>query len=187
MPDGEGGAAGGEQGSQQQPPEGQNGAGSGAGENEPFDQERAMRTIQALRDEVRAEKAKGSGLASKVQEYEQRDLTAEQRAQAEIDRLKAENEAFQQKERQAQLRNAFVSEAEKAGAKRVDLLFKAADGLELDESGKLKNAAALMRELRTQYPELFEPTRGGDGGRGREGNGSGGVDMDAMIRAAAGR
>lgn len=175
------------EGERQDPPQGQQQQ-AGGQQGDEWDPDRARHTIETLRgreNEWKRDQDELAALREFKRKQEEEGMTENQRLAAEVERLKAENEEHARRQREATLRNAFFEEAEKAGAKRPQLLFGVAEGLELDDNGKLKNTAGVFRGLREQYPELFAAQGRGDGGRGREGNGAQSTDeqMDSLFRS----
>lgn len=165
-------------------------AGDGAqggegGENEQFDQERAMATIRAQRETERSLRQQLAEHQKTLKELQDKNKTDEQLAKEELERLRGVEAEYNRVKREAVTRNAFIGEATKANATKPDLLFKlAADQLELDDEGHPRNTTAVINALKKDNPELFA-VGSADGGSGR-GTAPKGSGMMERIRQARG-
>lgn len=87
--------------------------------------------------------------------------------------LKAENEELKTSIRLRDARDAITKELAASGARSPDLLFQTAkDDLQFDYEGTVANAAAIVRQMRKQFPEQFGVEQVGgsvDGGAGASG------------------
>lgn len=109
--------------------------------------------------------------------------------QAERDKATKELETLRASHRATLIATAVQAEGVKEGAHYPDDIYRLLDesDIQVDDDGKVKNAAALVKALKKDRPALFKPTPDGDGGRGRNGTPPTGTDMNALIRRAAGR
>lgn len=88
----------------------------------------------------------------------------------EIEKLRTENTALQTAMRLRDARDELSRSLAEAGARSPELLFAAAkDDLQFSEGGRLQNAAALVENLKRNFPDQFgiqKPDRSIDGGAG---------------------
>lgn len=167
-------------------------------DDEPFDADRARRTILAQREsekrlqrELRQAQTALSDVQAKLKEKEQAELSEQERAQARIRELEAREQELANTVRNAHLRGEVTAAAVKAGATKPDVLHRLIDPADIEWDGdKPKNVDALVSDLKRQTPELFRAehrTGSADGGsRGKQSQGSSST-INAMIRRAAGR
>ncbi len=78
----------------------------------------------------------------------------------EVEQLRCENEELKQTARLAAARGLLTQELSKAGARSPELLFETVRGeIQFDEGGEPLNAAALVANLRSKFPEQFGSTQ----------------------------
>lgn len=128
-------------------------------EDEAFDKDRAMSTIQKLREEVKAAKAdvkKTKDLEAKLKEIEDAQLSDQERVAKERDDLAAEKAAWEQERQTTNLKLAVYAQATPLGIVDADLALAALDRskLEYDETGTPKNIADVLLELLEAKPIL---------------------------------
>ena len=100
---------------------------------------------EKLIEQLKAGNASGEALKGKITEYE-----------AEIDKMKKENT-------QPQLESEIKVALLRAKATDIDYMtfkLKEKGELELDENGKIKGIDDKLAELKTQFPNQFESTKG---------------------------
>lgn len=88
---------------------------------------------------------------------------------AALTELRAENEQLKTQIRLSEAHRQITGELAEAGARSPELLFKSISGeLQFGENGEVVNAAALLEQLKTSYPEQFgrEPIAGIDAAAG---------------------
>jgi len=112
---------------------------------EPFDQERAMALIVKLREEVKAEKAKGreaGDLKKRLDEIEAAQLTEQEKLEKRAEDAEARLTAAQARVKTANL----VSELAKPehGIVNAQAAAKLIDGVEFDDDGQPSNLDALL-------------------------------------------
>lgn len=89
---------------------------------------------------------------------------------AELEQLRAENENLRQAIRRRDARQAAIDELKKENARSPELLFASVqDEIQFDRDGRPANIAAVVAELKSNFPEQF------------------GTDAPASIDAGAGR
>jgi len=128
-------------------------------EPEPFDKERAMATINKLRDEVKAAKAdakKTAALEARLKEIEDAQLTEQEKVAKERDALAAEKTAWEQERQVTNLKLAVYAQTVPLGIVDADLALAALDrsALEFDEGGNPKNIADVLLALLEAKPIL---------------------------------
>ncbi len=75
---------------------------------------------------------------------------------AEVERLRSENEKLKLAIRMRDAREALTGELKAAGARSPELLFASASGhLQFDDEGKPTNIAAIAANLKQNFPEQF--------------------------------
>lgn len=137
-------------------------------DDEPFDRNRAMDTIRNLRGVERDLRKSNKEMSDRLKTIEDASKTELQRVTEERDSLKQENETLRQAEVRRTTERAFTAEAEKAGATKPNgLLRLAMPDLTIDENGNPTNTATVIKNLKTEYPELFTGTGNVDAGAGR--------------------
>lgn len=149
--------------------------------------------FDALPDETKAEirklRKENAGYRKKVDEFEEAGKSELEKAIGERDSLLKQLEAERQRSRGLTARNAVADAAGKANAISTNAVYALIrDSIEYDdESGEPTNVAALIAQAKKDEPSLFKAANGsGDGGRGGAATGDE-TDMNAMLRAAAGR
>lgn len=132
-----------------------------------------------IADERRKEREKITATITQTAQSETERITQER------DRLVQEKTAWERERQETRLAAALAAVP---GVLYPDLLLAKIDpgAVEWAADGSVKNAGALVQPLRARYPALFA-AGGGDGGAGQTGRLPAGADMDARIRAAAGR
>lgn len=75
---------------------------------------------------------------------------------AEVEQLRRENEELKQTARMNAARGLLTQELRNAGARSPELLFETIRReIQFDEGGEAQNAAALVADLRSKFPEQF--------------------------------
>lgn len=169
------------------------GAGRGP-DGQPWDPDRAMRTIETLREEARAAKdavRERDELKAKVEEFEKANLNATEKLQRERDEATARAEAAEKMIADRGLTDAIVAAATEAGSKsgRAEAVARLVDrsAVQTNGDGKPSNLKDLVEKVRAEAPELFEaqvPTGDAEGGPRTTGPTE---DMNSRIRRMAGR
>lgn len=180
----------------QQGDEGQQATGSEAAD-ETSSTEGAEGKYASLPDEVRqllrekdAEAAKYRkqlrATESKVQQYEQQNLSEAEKRDQRIRQLEEELNETRTKAQTVALKAEVTASATQLGFRNPKVAHRLLDpdAVEYDESGNPKNVEALLKTLLRSDPYLAA-TGGADGGQGRETESD--QSMSARIRAAAGR
>jgi hypothetical protein len=128
--------------------------------------------------------------AKKLKDIEDAKLSETERLTKERDELAKERESWAAERRERDARDAVIEAAgdEKIGARNPRAVYKLVkDDLEYDDKGHITNLAAVLKEAKTAYPELFGRAVGSaDGGAGSR-TSAGAFDMNAQIRHLAGR
>jgi len=132
-------------------------------EAEPFDAQRAMRTIAQLRDFEKQAKAQAKELAElrkAKQEREEADLSESERQKrrnAELEAALADERAAR---RAGELRSLVVEQAQALGFTSPALAYRALDPADVkaDDEGRHdpRSVKAALERLREQYPELAD-------------------------------
>lgn len=129
-------------------------------------------------------------LARKLREKEDAELSETERLTKERDALTKERETWAAERRERDARDAVIEAAsdEKVGARNPRAVWKLVkDDLDFDDKGDITNLASVLKQAKTDYPELFGRSVGSvDAGAGSRSSG-GAFDMNAMIRRSAGR
>jgi hypothetical protein len=163
-------------------------------DGQPWDPDRAMRTIEQLREEAKAGKAAAAerdALAAKVREFEQKSLSETEKLQRERDEAIARAQKAEGEIEGRETTAAIEAAAARAGAKsgRAGAVARLVDrsAIERDAEGKPTNLDALVEATRTDAPELFEPRKPtGDAEGGARSTGSTRT-MSDVIRRGFGR
>jgi hypothetical protein len=176
--DGEGGNNGGDGAS------GSDGAGGGQGgqqagkDGTPFDAERAQRTIERQREELKAAKAQAAeaeALRAKVAEFENAGKSEIERKDAEIAQAREKTTAAEQRAAElegryktALIRQAVEREAVKAGAIDADAVFALIDRstLQVGDDDAVMGADKAVEAFAKARPHLFKATDTGAGNGG---------------------
>ncbi len=136
---------------------------------------------------IRETRKEAADHRTKLQRFEDRDKTAQQKAEEAATKAAAERDAAF-KELQAERAERLVSAAAaKVNAIRPDAVFRLVrDAIEYGDDGRPTNIDQVVSAAKKDFPELFRAATGSaDGGAG--GNQPGTErDMNAMIRRAAG-
>lgn len=135
-------------------------------DDDDFDPEKAKAFIKDLRQKERTADRNMRAAQRELSELKKAQMTEQEKVAAERDAALAERDGLLKEKRDRLAREAFVVEAEKAGATKPTALYKLAEGLEFDDDYKPTNAKAVIKDLKDQYPELFA-AGSGDGGAGR--------------------
>lgn len=200
-PAGQGGGQG--QGSgQQQGQQGGTGQGGSGGsatdvweDGQPFDAERAKRTIATLREQMRQAPSATAyaELQERVQKFEQSQMTEQQRLEAERDAEKNRAAAAEDSLKTARLENAVLAAAASLNFHNpglaAEVIVARKDRVEFDKDGRPTNVEALLKDMVAKEPYLVRGGSALDAGSGqRIGQSPGGeTDMNAMLRRAVGR
>jgi hypothetical protein len=128
-------------------------------DGEPFDAERARRTIEAQRAKERELTAKLKELeplAKRAQELEDAQKTELEKAQAKVAALEAQVASAQAAHRDALIRAAIEREAHAQGAVKADVVYRLVDAtaIELAEDGTVKGADKAVKALLDAEPYL---------------------------------
>lgn len=138
------------------------------------------RALAANRQQLKDAERQAAELAAKVREFEDRDRSEIERAQARIEELEQAASAAQQQVadlQAAQMRSRVASE--------IGLPAALADRLRGDDEDQVRqDAEQLMAAVGASRPA---PTPFGAGPRGSTGSANGTHDMNDLIRHAAGR
>jgi hypothetical protein len=137
-------------------------------DGKPFDAARAMSTIEALRNEVKALKATGKerdDLAARLKEIEDKDKSEAERAAgkaAEAEKKLIETQATL---RSMAIRVAVAESATAAGIApenvKAAIRLLDASAIEFDEDGTPKNVDAALKQLVKDFPILAAQANGG--------------------------
>jgi hypothetical protein len=121
---------------------------------------------------------------------QQAEMTELQRAQTRLAEVEKEREAERQALQVERLKVRVEAEATKLGFANPEDAFRLLDqaSVKLDKSGVPENVEPLLRELLQSRPYLLgRPGNGSaDAGAGRGAGGTGGENMNDLIRAARG-
>ena len=148
-------------------------------------------------EEARKLRKESQGLRKRLEEAEAKLKAADDAKLSETERLQQRLKDLEEREsrwaserRERDARDAVIEAAsgEKVGARNPRAVYRLVkDDLEWDADGNLTNLDAVLKQAKTDYPELFGRAVGsGDGGAGSRQQ-QGAFDMNAMIRASAGR
>lgn len=138
--------------------------------DEPFDKDRAQRTITKLRGFEKTAKAQAKELEelrARVQENENAKLSETERLQNRIKELEEKATGLERERRETVVRSALAAAAAKAGAIYPDAVVKLIDpdGVEITDDGHAKNLDAVLAPLKQQFPAMFRAANGSaDGG-----------------------
>lgn len=136
--------------------------------------------------QIRDLRTESADRRTKLKEFEDRDKTEAQKAADERDTLKTENEALRQTAR----RSAFLESIQLPSPKLAwNSLSDAGVELKYDDQGRPQKQSleAARKQLKEYDPEVFGVSPDGSADGGSRGSGSEPQDMNAQIRAAAGR
>ena len=154
-----------------------------------FDKDRAMATINKLRDEVKASKAdvkRMAELEEKLTGIENAQLSDQERVAKERDALAAEKTAWEQERQATNLKLAVYAQAVPLGIVDADLALAALDRsqVEYDEAGAPKNIADVLLTLLEAKPILKGSAVGASGtGSTNAGGGQGGGKAPSLTAA----
>jgi DNA gyrase/topoisomerase IV subunit A len=127
--------------------------------------------------------------AKKLKDIEDAKLSETERLTKERDELKKEKDTWAAERRDRDARDTVIEAAsdEKLAARNPRAIYRLVkDDLEFDDKGHVSNLSAVLKQAKTDYPELFGKTVGsGDGGAGSRQSG-GAQDMNDWIRGVAG-
>lgn len=138
-------------------------------DGEPFDKDRAMATIQRLRQDLKDAKAggkKAEELQAKLDEIEKGQLSEKDRLERERDEYKGKLDQAEQKSRDRVIRSevrVIASElgfADPSDAHR----FLDVSGIEFDDDGEPKGIKKLLEDLAKAKPYLIKSTGNGTSG-----------------------
>lgn len=140
----------------------------------------SLEAARELRREAQALRRRLKEAEAKVHAHEAEKLTVEERLTKRVAELEAERDDWQRQQRTQEVRTAAQAAAVKAGALDPLVVARLVDA-------DTDDVAAAVRQLKAEHPRLFGPANGSaDGGAGGRGP-SGSEDMNALLRAAAGR
>lgn len=106
---------------------------------------------------------------------------------SETDRLKKENAELKKGLAESALKDKFTAKAGIDAAKGGRLFRMYKDEFEFDDTGKCTNLDSVLKEAKTEWPELFTKPKGGaDGAAGNESGGNAN-SMNAILRGGRGR
>lgn len=164
-----------------------------AASQEGGEQESAVQTYDAdyvrkLRSESAANRRRAADLEARLKQIEDSQLSESERLQKQLQELQAEKANWQRERRDLSVRQALQAAFAAEGARKPDALVRLfADQVDADDNGQIKNQAALLKQARADYPELFVARNGSaDAAAGARSGGSG-LSMNDLIRRAAGR
>lgn len=123
----------------------------------------------------------------KLQEASKTELEKEREQRT---KLETEKTALQRELQETRLRGHISDAATRLGFHDPEDAWRLLDlaSVDVDENGKPKNADTLLKELGERKPHLVRPSGPGSADGGPRGaNGSGGTDMNALIRRSAGK
>ncbi len=175
--------------------------GGKGGEEEQFDRDRAMKTIEAQRESERQAKADAAAARAEAREAAE-DLAAlkaeqeesaksKQSAEERIARLEAQKKEDDAAARARVARSALKASAASLGAHYPDDVARLVDSsdVKFDKAGEPVNTDSLIASLKESKPKLFgDPVPGSaDGGPRGGGSSDKPVGMDDLLRSAAGR
>jgi hypothetical protein len=170
----------------QAPPAGSNGSSEPAKgpDGQPWDPDRAMRTIGAQRDELKAEKDARAEAERRLKEYEDAKLSETEKLTKERDDALAKATAAEARVAERDTTDAIMEAASsgkkfRAKAGRAAAVARLIDrnAIERDANGKPTNLESLLERARAEAPELFETTApSGDA----EGGARGGAAPESM-------
>lgn len=162
-------------------------------EGEKFDEARARAKIKKINAENATMRARAKAAEDKLAEADKAQLTDKERAERERDEARKETAALTKRVQKTALRAAVFEEASDLGITNAKLAMRLldADDVEWDDDGEPTNVSKLLKAVLKEVPELKGSTAGSpggaDGGQGRGRGALAGDDINASIRAAAGR
>lgn len=111
----------------------------------------------AHRAEKQKAKADNEALMAKLKEFEDAQLTAEEKLSREFDEAKTKASTYEQKLQETELKYQLAVAAREANITDVKAALKLADRelIEYDSSGSITNLPDVIESLRTEYPSLF--------------------------------
>lgn len=172
-----------------QEPTGQQGTTGSDGSQEPQSQT-PEGSVDALpewaQQIVRDARSEAAKYRTQVREYEQAQLTEQERMQQRIADLEAENERLSHTARDTLVRSEVTSVASRLGVIDPEAAYRLIDveQLSYDDDGNPTDVEAAVKELIQQRPYLA-PNGSGDAGARRESSAQ--RDMNTILRRAAGR
>lgn len=156
------------------------------GQDDGFDKDRALATIQAQR---KAEKDLKAQLQTSQAELDQLKAAAKADSDAklsetektqkriealekQIDEGRQREETSAEKTRQRLAKATLRAAAAEAGSRKADHVLRLVDpgSLEFDDDGEVTNAAKVIEAVKKEVPELFEDRKAGSGDGGRRGD-----------------
>lgn len=148
---------------------------------EEFDPERAMHTIKTLRSEAKATAKALKEAQALIQQHEDAKLSEQEKVQRELEALRAERDAMAREAHVSKATTSIASAATTAGAIRPDAIAKLVDLGAFDGD----NAAELVAQVKSQFPELFAARTGtADAGAGKGTPAK--TDLNSLLRQATG-
>lgn len=153
-------------------------------EEEPFDKDRAMATIQKLRSEAKLATKQVKEYATQQKLAEDAKLSEQERLSKRVQELESRESSLQQAVRERTLRYEVVVEAQKLGIVDPDAAYRLMDqkALEFDDDGTPTNTETVLARLIKARPWLqhstsapgaqpptFGPTNPSTRGRGPDG------------------
>jgi hypothetical protein len=126
---------------------------------EPFDRDRAMRTIETLREQEKAAKRLQRELEqaqARLKAIDEEKLSETERLTRQKAELEAALEAERARGRDLAIRAAIEREAHKQGAVDVEIVLAVVDrrAIEVDEDGQVKGAGKAVKDLLEAKPLL---------------------------------
>jgi hypothetical protein len=127
-------------------------------DDEPFDKDRAMRTINTLREKEREGKqhaARVKELESKLAEYEQKDMTEKEKSEARAKKAEEEREAARAELIKVRSERAIERAASKLSLDpELALVLLKPESLEVDDKGEPKGVEDALKALVEKWPNL---------------------------------
>lgn len=171
--------------------------GTEVGEGEPFDKDRAMATIRALRQyEKRAKaleaeltplKKKAAEMDAQAEKQRLASMTEAEQLKANLAKLQAEKEQLAEQVLTMQVRGSFVAQAVKLGFHNPEDAYLLADlsEVEVGENGEVSGVEAALKALVKARPYLAKGAEAApdiDAAKAGKSTGKGGVNVEELKR-----
>lgn len=162
----------------------------GAGDGKDKDDTGLKTALDKERDARKAAEQRAKAAEKERDALKTAGQTDAEKAAAERDAAKARADKYVATVRTANGREAVRSAAKEAGAPDPDLIYRLVKAdIDFDDDDEPTNVDRLVMDIKKEYPDQFKvkPGKADAGGEGAKGAPKKGADMNAWIRAQAGR
>lgn len=147
------------------------------------------KVLKKTREEAASARTKNRELEEKVQAAEREKLSEAERLKLERDEAVSASEAKDRQIRTLEARSVIFESATKLGFRNPEIAHRLVDldKIEFTDDGRPKGIDALLKKVIEGDPYLAKGVNGADYGGGPRGGSGSGVDMNDVIRRAAGK